>query len=230
VARPFGTLTGLAAAFAFGAAVAAASAAEAQNASLYQRDLPTANGTALSVETTSLYYQPPEPLRQIKKHDLITVLVNDMAEVVSAGQMQRRKNATYDAELQDWVLFKGFTMIPDPQSAGSPEINGQLDNQYRATSTLQTENQMSFSITAEVVDIRPNGLLVIEARQWIEENEDTWERALIGIVRPEDVTPANTVTSEKIAELKIYKRETGYVKAGWSRGWFGRIFDVIQPF
>jgi flagellar L-ring protein precursor FlgH len=207
-----------------------ATAAAAQSASLYRRDLPTANGAALTVDTTSLYYQPPEPLRQIKKHDLITVLVNNMAEVVSEGQMQRRKNATYNAELQDWVLFKGFTMIPDPQSAGSPEINGQLDNQYRATSNLQTANQMSFSITAEVVDIRPNGLLVIEARQWIEENEDTWERALIGIVRPEDVTPANTVTSEKVAELKIYKRETGYVKAGWARGWFGRIFDVIQPF
>jgi flagellar L-ring protein precursor FlgH len=144
--------------------------------------------------------------------------------------MQRRKNATYNAALEDWVLFKGFSMIPDPQSAGSPEINGQLDNQYRATSNLQTANQMSFSITAEVVDIRPNGLLVIEARQWIEENEDTWERALIGLVRPEDVTPANTIMSEKIAELKIYKRETGYVKAGWARGWFGQIFDKIQPF
>jgi len=208
----------------------AAAEVQAQNASLYKRDLPTANGAPLTVDTTSLYFQPPEPLKQIKKHDLITILVNEMAEVVSEGQMQRRKNATYNAELQDWVLFKGFTMIPDPQSAGSPEINGQLDNQYRATSNLQTANQMSFSITAEVVDIRPNGLLVIEARQWIEENEDTWERALIGLVRPEDVTPANTVMSEKIAELKIYKRETGYVKAGWARGWFGVIFDKIQPF
>lgn len=204
--------------------------ARAQNASLYKRDLPTANGAALTVDMTSLYFQPPEPLKQIKRHDLITILVNEMAEVVSAGQMQRRKNATYHAQLQDWVLFKGLTMVPDPQTAGSPEISGQLDNQYRATSNLQTENQMSFSITAEVVDIRPNGLLVIEARQWIEENEDTWERALIGLVRPEDVTPANTVMSEKIAELKVYKRETGYVKAGWARGWFGAIFDKIQPF
>jgi len=208
----------------------AAAEAQAQNASLYRRDLPAVNGTALSVDTTSLYFQPPEQLKQIKRHDLVTILVNEMAEVVSEGQMQRRKNATYKAALEDWVLFKGFTMVPDPQSAGSPEINGQLDNQYRATSNLQTANQMSFSITAEVVDIRPNGLLVIEARQWIEENEDTWERSLIGLVRPEDVTPANTIMSEKIAELKIYKRETGYVKAGWARGWFGQIFDKIQPF
>ncbi len=214
----------------FALGLGAAANAQAQNASLYRRDLPAVNGAPLSVDTTSLYFQPPEPLKQIKRHDLITILVNEMAEVVSEGQMQRRKNATYNAELQEWVLFKGFSMIPDPQSAGSPEVNGQLDNQYRATSVLETANQMSFSITAEVVDIRPNGLLVIEARQWIEENEDTWERSLIGLVRPEDVTPANTVMSEKIAELKIYKRETGYVKAGWARGWFGVIFDKIQPF
>ncbi len=64
---------------------------------------------------------------------------------------------------------------------------------------------LKLRIPARVVDIRPNGHLVLEAHQTIRNNEEIWERSISGIVRPEDILPNNTVLSEDVAELQIFK-------------------------
>jgi flagellar L-ring protein precursor FlgH len=89
---------------------------------------------------------------------------------------------------------------------------------------------MRFRIACRVVDIRPNGNVLIEGRRSILNNDDTWEMSLIGVIRPEDVLPNNTVLSENVADLRIVKRETGHVRDGYRRGWFTRCLDMFQPF
>ena len=89
---------------------------------------------------------------------------------------------------------------------------------------------MKFRISARVVDIRPNGHLVLEAHETVHQNEDTWERSISGIIRPEDVLPNNTVLSEDIAELQIFKRERGHVRDGYRRGWLYLLIDKYGLF
>ena len=84
-------------------------------------------------------------------------------------------------------------------------------------------------VTAMVVDVRPNGTLVLEAHKTIRASGQLWEYALTGIVRRDDVSPANTVLSEKIADLQIYKDERGKVRDSTKRGWFLRVWDVLAP-
>ena len=66
---------------------------------------------------------------------------------------------------------------------------------------------MTFRIAAEVVDIRPNGNLVIEARREIRNNEEVWMQSLTGVVRRQSIGPDRTVRSDEVAELRIDKRE-----------------------
>lgn len=185
---------------------------------------------AMTLENTSMYYQAVPPPKILQLHDFVTVIVNDLAEVISEGEIQRRKNALYDARLSDWTLLKGLSLVPDPQTAGDPRVAGQLNSQVRATSELETGDAIRFTIQCRIVDVRPNGNLVIEGHSKYKINEDVWERELTGIINPEDVTPAGTVLSTKVAELQINKHEVGYVRDGYRRGWFGRFFDAIQPF
>ena len=95
---------------------------------------------------------------------------------------------------------------------------------------LQTNDALLFRIAATVVDIRPNGTFVIEAHHKIHDNDELWEATLTGIIRREDVLPNNTVMSENIAELSIFKRELGHVRDGYKRGWFSYWFDRFSPF
>ena len=61
---------------------------------------------------------------------------------------------------------------------------------------------MRFRIAATVVDVLPNGNLVLEARKSIRSNQDLWEYSLTGEVRSIDVSSNNTVLSDHIANFK----------------------------
>ncbi len=173
----------------------------------------------------------PQP-RTLKLNDIVIVTVDEKSHVLSEGEMDRRKNASLKAALKDWIIFspRSFGIRPDPQSAGEPKIDGQWDNKYRAQADFEARDAIKFTIAARVIDVRPNGTLLIEGRRIIKHNEDTWEYFLLGVIRPEDVKPNNTIESEKIAELRLWKRESGHVRDGYRRGWLMEWLDRFQPF
>jgi flagellar L-ring protein precursor FlgH len=183
----------------------------------------------MTLAEASWHYQPPEEPRKLALHDLIVVLVDENTQVISEGEMDRRKKADGDFALDDWIGFDGLAIRPDPQSEGEPGIAGAMQSKYRAESSLETRDSIKFRIACRVVDVRPNGNLVLEGRRTIQNNEEAWEMWLMGTVRAEDVLPDNTVLSEDVAELRIIKRETGHVRDGYRRGFFMRLLDRFSP-
>ncbi len=184
----------------------------------------------LRLSDTSYSYVEMEAPKELRIHDLVTVMVDESAQVISEGEIDRRKKADGKFTLSDWIIFDGLSVIPDPQSKGDPKITGKMENKYRAEGELETRESMRFRIACEIVDIRPNGTIVLEGRRFIQANVEQWELSLTGIVRPEDILPNNTVLSEDVASLRIYKREAGHVRDGYRRGWFLKILDRYQPF
>lgn len=172
----------------------------------------------------------PKELDEIRLNDLVTVVVDEKSAVISEGEMDRKKKAYGDLILKDWILLKGLAAIPDPQTLGDPHIRGEVDNKMRSEAGLQTRDSMKFRISCRVVDIRPNGNLVIEGRRTVRNNSEVWEQSLTGEVRPKDVLPNNSVLSENVAELRIDKREAGHVRDGYRRGWLLKWLDKWQPF
>lgn len=205
--------------------------AGAQNSSLFRQEMLTARTAATSAPLTlansSWLYEGVEPPRVFKMNDLITVMVVEASQVSSANKVQRRKQGQLDAQLANFVKFKGLELVP---STGGQQVNGTLQGQFQAQSNLDTKDLMQFSIEARVVDIRPNGHLVLEGHQTMVNNEERWRRRISGIVRPEDVLPNNTILSEKVAELSIDKREEGMARDGYRRGWMFSLLDKFGMF
>lgn len=198
----------------------------AQSASLLDRT----QGPALTLERASWTYQPPPQQRTLRLRDVITVVVDEKTQVISEGQMDRRKKADAKLTLTDWINFSGWSIIPSPQRSGDPTIGGQMENKYRAQAELQSREAMKLRVACEIVDIRPNGNLVIEGRRTIQVNNDIWEIYLTGTVWPQAILPDNTVLSENIADLRVVKREAGHVRDGYRRGWLLKWLDYHQPF
>lgn len=211
--------------FLWGALLAAE--APAQNSSLTAR---SAGQRGLTLADYSWTYRKPEEVKPLQENDLITVLVDYKTKVISDGEMDRKKKANGNLKLKDWILLDGFSAIPDPQMLGDPTISGSVDNKMRSEASLTTGDTMKFQIACRVVDIRPNGNLILEGRRKIRNNEEEWDISLGGEVRPKDVLPNNTVLSENVAELNIFKRESGHVRDGYRRGWFLQWLDYFQPF
>lgn len=204
-----------------------AAVARAQSASLWGAP----DGRApLTLHAGSWSYIETEAPREIRVHDILTVIVNERSQVVSDAEMDRRKQSNINAQLLEWVELNGLSLQPAPMNKGPLAVQGQLNNQYRAQGNLEYRDAMKFYIAAEVVDIRPNGNLVLEAHRQVKFNNEVWDSSLTGIVRPQDVKPDNTVMSEDIAELLVNMRETGQVRDSYRRGWFAKFMDQVRPF
>ncbi|HEV7280798.1 MAG TPA: flagellar basal body L-ring protein FlgH [Pirellulaceae bacterium] len=209
----------------------AATFASAQDSSLFQA--PIANGAEKPMTMRQASWFPsevPQP-RVIQEHDIISVRVQEGAQYFSEGEAERRKSANYQAILLEWLTLNGLgSASPNPQQNGDPEISGRLNSQYRAESGVESQESLAFNLAAEVIGIRPNGNVVIEARRMIEVNDDVSEFYLSGECRQQDIGVGNLVLSKDILNLMVKKTERGGVRDGYRRGWLQKGFDAVNPF
>ncbi len=176
-------------------------------------------------------YIDPPPVREFHLHDIITVVVNLDTRAFSEGEVQQRKQSNIDAVLADWLQLRGLNLKPAPMSDGDLRVNAKLNSQMRADSEFDSREGMILTIAAEVVGILPNGNLVLEAHREVQLTEgNVWRQSLMGIVRPDDVLPNNSVRSEHVAHLRIKKEESGRVVDGYKRGWLLKFIERVTPF
>jgi flagellar L-ring protein precursor FlgH len=186
---------------------------------------------ASQLEAMSWTHLPTPQPRKVVKWDIVMVTVNEMSQVTSEGEVQRRRNSLYDAVLNDWVVMDAFRAIrPAPQTNGDPRVQGQVTQLVRSQGDLETREQISLTLAARVADIRPNGHLVLEAHKTVRNNNEVWEVSLSGECRPEDVNQNNMILSERIYGLEIHKREMGQIRESYKRGAVTRFLDRFNPF
>ncbi len=191
---------------------------------------PQSTGTTLRTRQLLDLY-PPAQARTIRLHDIVSIRVDESATALLLGNATSRKTTSYDAVVRDWIRMVGLdTIKPAPQSDGDPRVQINENEVYRGDSTLRTSETITFNIAAQVVDILPNGLIVLEGNTTISLNDNSMEVSLIGTCRSEDIQPDNTVLSRNLVNKHIKKREDGHVRDGYARGWLTRLFAKVRPF
>tara|TARA_R110002095_G_scaffold161803_1_gene140293 strand:+ start:96141 stop:97007 length:867 start_codon:yes stop_codon:yes gene_type:complete len=177
----------------------------------------------------SLIYVPaPEPI-VVKVHDIISILVDEKSSVTVDSRFNRNRSETLKAELKEFMRISEAGNLA-PAALNSPKIDAQLQGRLQSTGQLADREGIQYRIAAIVVDIRPNGNLILEARKSIRTNRDVWEYRLTGEIRSKDVNRDNTALSENIANLNIEKHQRGKVYQSTKRPWGVVLYDWIFPF
>jgi flagellar L-ring protein precursor FlgH len=177
----------------------------------------------------------PRP-KKFKKNDLLTIIVQEDSAYTSNAQTQSEKQQDFDLALQNWIQLHGSPSgIPNSLTAVGnagtlPEAKFKYDNNRQNQATDQRTDSLSLRIEAMVVDVKPNGTVVVEATKQITADREVQIYRLSGICRAEDVTPDNTVLSSQLAGLTVSKQTKGEVKDGVQRGWLNGLIDKISPF
>lgn len=174
-----------------------------------------------------IYIDHPEP-KAFRINDIVSVIVSERSEVTLNSRFNRQRNASLKSELKEFVKLDGLTLVNDAET--SPTIDMNQQERIQSTGQVTDQEGITYRIAATVVDIRPNGNLVLEARKKINANDDLWEYTLHGEVRYEDVLVNNTVLSENIANLNIEKRMHGRVHSSTGRRWGNKLIDTFWPF
>jgi flagellar L-ring protein precursor FlgH len=86
------------------------------------------------------------------------------------------------------------------------------------------------SLTARVIDVLPNGYLVVEGMREIRVNNENQGVYLTGVVRPADISPGNVVLSSAVAQMTVRVQGRGVVSQPIMPGWLYKILNNILPF
>ena len=170
----------------------------------------------------------PRP-RPIRVHDILTITVDDKNEVFVDNRFNRSRIAQLKAELKEFIRLDPRGNLV-PAALNGPTVDAGLQSRLNSQGQIQTAEGVKYVIAATVVDIRPNGNLVLEARKRVRSNRDVWEYKLTGEVRPEKVNRDFTVVSEDIANLGIERNQKGKVAHGTKRPWGVVLYDWLSPF
>ena len=101
------------------------------------------------------------------------------------------------------------------------------ENDFSGTANSDQSNSLQGSISVTVVDVFPNGTLVVRGEKWLSLNQGDEFVRISGLIRPEDLNADNTIESTKVANARISYGGRGALANANSVGWFTRVF--INP-
>ena len=102
-----------------------------------------------------------------------------------------------------------------------------LDNEVYRTVTLRT---LGVALAVTVIDVLPNGNLLVAGEKQIGINQGSEFIRLSGIVNPQHIGYGNVVSSTEVAEARLEYRGSGYINEAQTMGWLARVFQSVMPF
>lgn len=212
--------------------LAIAGSASAQ--SLFVRSLsePVLPGGADELRATSMFLvEPPEP-RQFQIHDIIYIIINENSIARSqqslastkVNQSRNRLNGIIDP-------FKLLELQLEASSVDSLQLMDlQVQNQYQGEGEYDRNDQIIARIAAEVIDVKPNGNIVLQAKKTVSTDQENKTVMLSGVARQEDVTLENTLLSNQIADLRIDMQHEGELPRSANKGIITRALEALFAF
>ncbi len=186
------------------------------------------------LQQSSLFaVSPPEP-RTFRVHDLLQIVVRENSKASSSQELDAKKDYKLDIKVPDWPDFRLEDLLNFQIMAGStaadPKLKVESKKDFKGEGNYEREDDMTARITAEVMEVLPNGNLIVEAHSLIRTDKEEASLKVTGMCRPEDVTAANTVQSSQLHDLKIEKMHKGELREASKKGLIAKILDTVFAF
>lgn len=195
----------------------------------WRRDFFDPNRRSLDATRHSyIYVEVPKP-REIKEQDIITIIVDEKAEVTVNSQFNRQRNNTFKLDLKEFFRLNDQGNLV-PAATNQPGIDGAVQERAQTNGQTKEAESIRYRIAATVANVYPNGNLVLIARKRIQTDDELWSYELSGVISSKDVLQNRTASSENVAELHIRKRQMGKVYSTTKWRWGMKLMDMLSPF
>jgi len=161
--------------------------------------------------------------------DVITILVQESNTATKDNSTQTAKKTTADMGISSFLYGPAASGLLT-KGGQYPALKYSAANDFTGGGKINNSEKITAQIAVRVVDVLPNGNLVIEGTRQTSFAGEKQDAVLRGVVRAEDVAANNTVYSYNIADATIKYISKGSVSDSQKKGWFTRMFDKISPF
>jgi flagellar L-ring protein precursor FlgH len=164
-------------------------------------------------------------LRAGQVDDIVTIVVSESLAAVASGA----SNTSRKSSAVSNIGALAGTVAAASRLANPLNVTG--DQELAAQGKTSRNLTLTTTLSARVVDVTPNGTLVIEGTRDIGVNSEKQTITVRGLVRPADLSTANSVLSTQIANLQIHVTGKGIVGDAIRRPHFlYRLLLGLLPF
>ncbi len=110
------------------------------------------------------------------------------------------------------------------------ELEADAESDFNGKGAAAANNVFNGTITVTVIDVYPNGNLLVSGEKMVAINQGNEFIRFSGVINPNNVTTANTVQSTQVADARIEYRGSGFIDESNTMGWLQRFFVAIMPF
>ena len=163
--------------------------------------------------------------------DVLTVKLDFTDTATFENKTERERDDSEDTNITQLLGLEAEFSKVLPQAVSAASLLS-FDNAHETKGEGKVDRQEVISLTfaAVVTQILPNGSLVIVGRQEIRVNSELRELMVTGVVRPSDIDSDNTISHEKIAEMRVAYGGSGTISQLQQPRWGTQIWDIIFPF
>lgn len=218
-------------------AAVAVAAPTASAQSLFLQGQGAMNGSATpnyaeSLYTVSMFAIEPPQARVFRENDLITIIVREN------NRLERTQDVTEDKDYQNSFSLLNKTLLEQFLQFRLPVAGqglGEIDlasnrNEFGGNDEYEREDRIDTRITARVLEVKPNGTLLLEARTVTQTDEEIQSVTLSGICRSLDITSDNTVLSTQLFDLNLNIQHEGQVRRATKKGLIPRAIETLFNF
>ncbi|MEC9434463.1 MAG: flagellar basal body L-ring protein FlgH [Pseudomonadota bacterium] len=181
----------------------------------------------------SLWRSGPESLfgdrRARTQGDILTVVIeiDDQAQIDNATE----RNRSNSEDMSVSALFGLPALIDDALGFSTdPSAGVGSSSSSSGDGSVQRSEKITLRIAATVVDVLPNGHMVVAGNQEVRVNYELRDLQVAGIVRPNDISRKNEITYDKMAEARIAYGGRGQITDVQQPRYGQQVLDVILPF
>lgn len=170
--------------------------------------------------------------------------VGDLLTINLVEKTNAQKQATTNTTKENTVDIKNPTILGTTPQFNTPGILPFASNDnnnlaigldsaqdFAGKGDSSQSNSLNGSITVSVVEVLPNGYLVVRGEKYLTLNQGDEFVRLAGIVRPADIRPDNSVPSTQVGDAQITYSGKGQVADANTMGWLARFFiSALWPF
>ncbi|RKF19628.1 flagellar basal body L-ring protein FlgH [Alginatibacterium sediminis] len=160
--------------------------------------------------------------------------VGDIIVVNLDESTQAKKSATNENAKNNKFQVDSFSVPTGTPIVGGIDLAGTSFGQTRSfngEADAAQSNSLAGNISVNVIEVLANGNLIISGEKWLMLNNGNEYIRLTGIIRPQDVDPDNSITSQRVANARINYGGTGDFANSTESGWATKFFNgPIWPF
>jgi len=157
-------------------------------------------------------------------NDSVTIRVVETTVASTSADAKTTKDSEMSTQIDNlFGLENNIKELPNL-------VNGKSSSAFKGAGSTSRTSSLVTNVSARVVDVLPNGYLVVEGAREVRLNNENQTITIAGIVRPVDISQNNVVLSSAISQMSVKVQGKGLVSQPLNPGWLFKILNGILPF